>query len=99
MSIASRACARVGAPVTRSPNGSRHWRYRYHFRGREKMMSLGSYPEVPTESAWARHRAARQLLAWGIDPVSRRNALRQISTERSDKQIADLAFFPKCEHA
>jgi hypothetical protein len=63
------------------PNGARGWRFRYRFEGREKMISLGRYPEVPPESAWARHRAARQLLALGVDPVCRRQTLRRISTE------------------
>jgi transposase-like protein len=61
------------------PNGARYWRYRYRFQGREKMMSLGVYPDVPTNSARARHRAARQLLASGIDPICRKIALRRIS--------------------
>jgi hypothetical protein len=26
------------------PKGSRYWRYRYRFQGREKMISLGCYP-------------------------------------------------------
>ncbi len=38
------------------PTGSRYWRYRYRFEGREKMISLGCYPDVPTASAWALRR-------------------------------------------
>jgi hypothetical protein len=68
-----------------TPPGARLWRYRFRFRGREKMMSLGRYPDVPTGSAWARHRAARQLLALGIDPICWREALRQISADPSDE--------------
>ncbi|MGA7538088.1 MAG: Arm DNA-binding domain-containing protein [Steroidobacteraceae bacterium] len=41
-----------------TPQGGRHWHYRYRFQGREKVLSLRCYPEVPTESAWARHHAA-----------------------------------------
>jgi hypothetical protein len=52
------------------PNGRSGWRFRYRFQGREKMMSLGRYPEVPTESAWARHHAARKLLALGVDSAA-----------------------------
>lgn len=71
-----------------APNGSRHWRYRYHFQGREKMMSLGPYPEVSTEAAWARHRAARELLAVGIDPVCRRIMIRRISVPSQSIHLA-----------
>ena len=62
-----------------TPNGGRYWRYRYRFQGRERVLALGCYPEVPTKSARARHQAARRLLASGIDPAGRRKALRQIS--------------------
>lgn len=61
------------------PRGGRYWRYRYRFQGREKLLSLGCYPEVPMESARARHRAARELLARGVDPADQRKALREIS--------------------
>jgi hypothetical protein len=61
--------------------GGRYWQYRYRFEGRERMLALGCYPEVPTKSARARHQAARRLLASGIDPAGRRKALRQISAE------------------
>ncbi|HEX5458561.1 MAG TPA: IS6 family transposase [Steroidobacteraceae bacterium] len=62
-----------------TPNGGRDWRYRYRFEGRERVLALGCYPEVPTKSARARHQAARRLLASGIDPADRRKILRQIS--------------------
>jgi transposase-like protein len=65
-----------------TPKGSRYWRYRFRFEGRENLLSLGRYPEVPLESAKARHQAARQLLALGVNPAGRRKALRQISAER-----------------
>jgi transposase-like protein len=61
------------------PKGGRYWQYRYRFEGRAKLLSLGCYPDVPMESARARHQAARQLLALGVDPAVQRCALRQIS--------------------
>lgn len=70
------------------PKGSRYWRYRYRFQGREKMISLGCYPDVPTASAWARHRMARQLLAQGVDPARQRIQLRQISAASARQPIS-----------
>lgn len=61
--------------------GGRYWRYRYRFQGRERMLALGCYPDVPTETARARHQAARRLFALGIDPGGQRKALRRISAE------------------
>ncbi len=33
------------------PKGDQYWRYRYRFEGREKLLSLGCFPEVPMERA------------------------------------------------
>ena len=51
-----------------SPGGSRLWRLKYRIAGREKLISLGSYPEVSLKAARARRdecapwRAAAQHL-------------------------------------
>ncbi|MEO7774186.1 MAG: IS6 family transposase [Steroidobacteraceae bacterium] len=58
------------------PNGGRYWRYRYRFQGREKMMSLGCYPDVPHENALIRLCAAKEVLASGMDPMFRRQEIR-----------------------
>ena len=36
------------------PNGSKYWRLRYRFGGKEKMLALGKYPEVSLADARAR---------------------------------------------
>ena len=64
-----------------SPSGRRYWHYRYRFEGRQKMLSLGRYPHVPVESAWARRRAARHLLEAGVDPAGQKEALRRINAD------------------
>jgi transposase-like protein len=61
-----------------SPNGRRYWHYRYRFGGREKQLSLGRFPYVPVESAWARRHAARHFLEAGVDPAGQKEALRRI---------------------
>jgi DDE domain/Arm DNA-binding domain len=61
-----------------SPKGRRYWHYRYRFGGREKQLSLGRFPYVPLESAWARRHAAQSFLEAGVDPGSQKQALRRI---------------------
>lgn len=56
------------------PNGSRAWRFRYRFQGRQKMLSLGTYPEVPLMLARKRRDEARNHVAAGIDPSAVRAA-------------------------
>ena len=48
------------------------WRWKYRYDGKEKLMALGSYPDVSLSSARDRHTEARQLLAAGVDPMARR---------------------------
>jgi hypothetical protein len=65
------------------PEGGRYWRYQYRYGGKRKTLSLGTYPDVPTALALARHRAARLLLAAGIDPSLRRRELRLMGDDGS----------------
>ena len=51
-----------------APSGGRYWRYSYRFHGKQKTMALGIYPDVSLTKARARHQAAREELAEGIDP-------------------------------
>src|SRR6266513_230316 len=55
-------------------NGGRYWRFSYRFRGKQKTLALGVYPDVGLAKARARHREARELLADGIDPGTERRA-------------------------
>jgi integrase len=50
------------------PSGSKYWRMRYFFSGKEKLLALGVYPEVPLGDARERRMQARKLLADGKDP-------------------------------
>lgn len=56
------------------PNGSRWWRMRYFFAGREKMLSVGTYPEISLKDARARRFEIREQVAKGIDPSQERKA-------------------------
>jgi integrase len=55
-------------------NGGRYWRFSYRFRGKQKTLALGVYPDVGLAKARARHRVARELLADGIDPGADKRA-------------------------
>jgi len=54
------------------PNGGKWWRLRYHFQGKEKMLSLGTFPDVSLKTARNRRDEARRLLADGMDPSQAR---------------------------
>jgi integrase len=56
------------------PNGGRWWRMRYFISGREKMLSVGTYPEVSLQDARRRRFQIRELVAKGIDPSDERKS-------------------------
>ena len=56
------------------PTGGKLWRWSYRFEGKEKLMSLGKYPDVSLAQARERHAEARKLLAMGVDPMAQRKA-------------------------
>lgn len=51
-----------------TPSGSKYWRFKYHFAGREKLLAFGVYPEVSLGDARERRGQARKSLAAGNDP-------------------------------
>lgn len=55
-----------------TPAGGRLWRLKYYMHGREKLISLGAYPDVTLKRARDRRDAARKLIADDVDPSARR---------------------------
>jgi len=76
-----------GLYLSITPAGGKLWRWKYRFEGREKLMSLGRYPDVSLSQARERHSAARKLLATGIDPMAQRKAERT-TTENTFQKVA-----------
>ena len=50
------------------PNGSKYWRMKYRFNGKEKRLAFGIYPEISLADARERREQARKVLANGSDP-------------------------------
>jgi hypothetical protein len=50
-------------------NGSKLWRLKYRYHGKEKLLSFGAYPEVGIAAARELKRAAKGVLAEGRDPM------------------------------
>jgi integrase len=48
--------------------GSKYWRLKYRFAGKEKLLALGTYPEVSLSDARDKRFKARKLLQNGTDP-------------------------------
>jgi hypothetical protein len=54
------------------PSGSKLWRFRYRFGGKENMLSLGSFPIITLSAARSKRDEAKKLLAEGTDPSTKR---------------------------
>ena len=77
-----------GLYLLMNPNGSRWWRFKYYFGGKECGISLGVYPDVALKYAREQREEARQLVVRGIDPSVQRRA-NKIALEHSFKLIAE----------
>jgi hypothetical protein len=60
-----------------NPNGSKWWRLKYRFAGSEKLISLGTYPDVSLKAARERRDDARRSLREGTDPGALRKQEKQ----------------------
>ena len=64
-----------------APAGGKWWRLKYRFEGKEKRISLGTYPAVGLKEARERREQAKKLLSQGINP----------SMERKESKAASIA--------
>lgn len=64
-----------------SPAGGKWWRFKYRFGGKEKLISLGTYPEVSLAQARGRRDEARKQVADSIDPSQVRKALKNTTIQ------------------
>ena len=84
-----------------NPNGSKYWRLKYRFGGKEKLLALGVYPDTSLKDARDKRGDARRLLAQGGDPgkakqaqkaadvVATANTFKALSKEWLEVHMAD----------
>jgi integrase len=67
-----------------SPKGTKVWRYRYEFSGREKLISLGRFPDLGVRAARDERDRQRVKLIDGIDPSALRKLRRVLPASVED---------------
>ncbi|CDL87440.1 Integrase [Xenorhabdus cabanillasii JM26] len=72
------------------PNGSKGWRFRYRFEGKQKMISLGTYPEVSLAEARKRTIECRSMIADGINPSENRKQKKRESIIMSENTFEKI---------
>lgn len=70
------------------PAGGKLWRLKYRYEGKEKLLALGTYPEISLADARQRRDEARQQIAQGIDPSALKKAQKQATT--ADKETFEI---------
>ena len=71
-----------GLLIIIQPSGGKWWRYKYRLAGKEKLLALGTYPDISLAEARERHSQARKLLANGKDPNEiKKEAKKQVTTK------------------
>lgn len=66
-----------------TPTGNKWWRLKFRFGGKEKLLSLGVYPEITLKEARARRDLERKNIAFDIDPSLNR---KQVKLTKADGQ-------------
>lgn len=72
-------------------NGSKYWRLKYRFGGREKLLALGVYPDVSLADARQRRDDARKLLANGADPGETKKAAKVAGADKAANSFEVVA--------
>ena len=74
-----------------TPSGGKWWRFKYRFDNKEKLLSLGVYPDVGLKEARERRDQARKQVAAGIDPSENRKALKMARADRTANSFEAVA--------
>jgi integrase len=82
------------------PNGSKYWRLKYRFAGKEKVLALGVFPDVSLADAREARDEARKLRAKGADPGALKRLQRQAVAMAAENTFEAIAreWFEKYLH-
>ncbi|WP_026180624.1 tyrosine-type recombinase/integrase [Henriciella marina] len=80
-----------GLYVHVSKTGSKLWRLRYRFDGKEKLLAFGAYPAISLARARELRADAKALLAEGIDPGAHSKAEKQKHAALTEHTFAKIA--------
>lgn len=73
------------------PTGSKYWRFRYRFVGKETTLAFGVFPEVSLLEARDRRDAARKQLRDGLDPQQVKRHQKAAHVERGQNTFEAVA--------
>jgi len=74
-----------------SASGHKSWRYKYRFEKKERLLTLGAYPEVSLADAREKRDEAKKILREGRDPRHAARRGRLVGASVSVKSFEDVA--------
>lgn len=74
-----------------NPSGSKLWRLKYRFAGKEKLLALGAYPEITLKNARLKRDEARLAVRDGRDPSFERKSAKQRRTLEAKNAFKAIA--------
>ncbi|MCJ7603795.1 MAG: tyrosine-type recombinase/integrase [Desulfobulbaceae bacterium] len=75
--------------------GGKWWRFKYRFGGKEKLLSLGTYPQVSLKDAREKRDDAKKLLRNHADPAAERQAVKQAESGKGSFEAVAGEWFSK----
>jgi len=75
-----------------NPNGSRYWRMKYRYAGKEKLLSIGVFPDVTLAEAREKRVEAKRMLAAGNDPSVAKQAAKEERAREVNNSFELLAL-------
>jgi integrase len=81
-------------------SGSKYWRFKYLFAGKEKLLAFGVYPEVSLGDARERRAQARKILAAGNDPGEVKKEAKRLAVLKNENAFEAVAreWFAQRKH-
>lgn len=74
-----------------NPNGSKYWRLKYRFAGKEKKLALGVYPEISLKEAREKRDNARKQIQEGVDPSQEKKLAKLTRLINADNSFENVA--------
>lgn len=75
-----------------APTGLKSWRMKYRFQGKEKILTIGKYPQTSLKQARNARADAKALLSEGIDPSAHKQAIKHSASDQSATTFKDAAI-------
>jgi hypothetical protein len=91
----------LGLYLEVAPSGSKWWRFKYKFKGKEKRLSLGVYPKVALKEARSKRAAAQLMLQNGVDPSVERRATKNVACKADEAESFEAVareWFASVQH-